>query len=412
VQRFGKVSKVGLLVASESVNEICEERMKAKNNRRNLMVGGLSGLEEPLLELHAAREIGAFWKAARRLLKGVIPFRFTCFYLQPSSLTPSAVFRDGTPYRTQAEFEHFQNLNPLPSFFEVHPEIVAVRLSDVLPEAELLQSEFYRNHLAQEDDRYLACLCFRRRQSVQALIGLHRACLDRDFSEIEMQLLEMIYPHLDTALNRVLEWRREHRERCLLEGLVSQLPMATVLLDWELSVLFCNEFAKEKAAIWNHGSRCARSIGSRQCLAVPDEVYEQCRILKRQWAPCHARSQRGPSNPGVTVVCRRMPLLRVALRLIDPPPNTLCMPTFMLIFEDWRHSGHPVTPMALSAVSPLVRLSHCEKEVARLVCAGQSNREIADALGKSILTVKKQLHTIYQKLEIPNRAKLVTMLIN
>lgn len=47
---------------------------------------------------------------------------------------------------------------------------------------------------------------------------------------------------------------------------------------------------------------------------------------------------------------------------------------------------------------------------AQLVGQGRRNEEIAQRLGKSVLTVKKQLHSIYAKLDAPNRGRLIALL--
>ena len=49
-----------------------------------------------------------------------------------------------------------------------------------------------------------------------------------------------------------------------------------------------------------------------------------------------------------------------------------------------------------------------ELEVLRLVAAGRSNREIADALFISVPTVKRHLTNILGKLELPSRSALNT----
>jgi DNA-binding CsgD family transcriptional regulator len=48
--------------------------------------------------------------------------------------------------------------------------------------------------------------------------------------------------------------------------------------------------------------------------------------------------------------------------------------------------------------------------LARLVCDGRSNQEIADEAGLSLETVKKHLHSIFQKLEVPSRSRLITLM--
>ena len=54
-------------------------------------------------------------------------------------------------------------------------------------------------------------------------------------------------------------------------------------------------------------------------------------------------------------------------------------------------------------------LTHREREIARLVCDGLSNKEIAHQLNVSRGTVKVHLHNIFQKLEISNRTVLATI---
>jgi len=51
-----------------------------------------------------------------------------------------------------------------------------------------------------------------------------------------------------------------------------------------------------------------------------------------------------------------------------------------------------------------------EQNLALLVCDGRSNQEIADESGLSLETVKKHLHSIFCKLEVPSRSRLITLM--
>jgi DNA-binding CsgD family transcriptional regulator len=44
------------------------------------------------------------------------------------------------------------------------------------------------------------------------------------------------------------------------------------------------------------------------------------------------------------------------------------------------------------------------------VCDGRSNQEIADKSGLSLETVKKHLHSIFNKLEVPSRSRLMALM--
>jgi len=58
----------------------------------------------------------------------------------------------------------------------------------------------------------------------------------------------------------------------------------------------------------------------------------------------------------------------------------------------------------------LAQLTSREQEVARLVCEGRSNQEIADDACLTLPTVKKHLHAIFRKLEVPSRSRLITLM--
>lgn len=59
----------------------------------------------------------------------------------------------------------------------------------------------------------------------------------------------------------------------------------------------------------------------------------------------------------------------------------------------------------------LGRLSETEARIARLVCQGASNRQIAERLYLSVKTVEATLTRIYRKLDVRSRTQLVTLLV-
>jgi two-component system, NarL family, nitrate/nitrite response regulator NarL len=66
-------------------------------------------------------------------------------------------------------------------------------------------------------------------------------------------------------------------------------------------------------------------------------------------------------------------------------------------------------PAALNGNAIEKRLTRREAEIARLVAAGLSNKQIARRASISEGTVKIHLHSAYQKLGIANRATLAVM---
>jgi DNA-binding CsgD family transcriptional regulator len=58
----------------------------------------------------------------------------------------------------------------------------------------------------------------------------------------------------------------------------------------------------------------------------------------------------------------------------------------------------------------LARLTRREQQVARLACDGCSNQEIADQLALTVAMVKKHLYTVFRKLEVSSRSRLMALL--
>ena len=72
--------------------------------------------------------------------------------------------------------------------------------------------------------------------------------------------------------------------------------------------------------------------------------------------------------------------------------------------EASREIGAPLVAVSRDAGEALfTALTPRQAEVAGLVVAGWSNRQIAEALGISIGTVKDHVHAILQRLDLPSR---------
>ncbi len=68
-------------------------------------------------------------------------------------------------------------------------------------------------------------------------------------------------------------------------------------------------------------------------------------------------------------------------------------------------------PVAATDDPLLARLTDTEARIARLVCQGASNREVAERLYLSVKTVEATLTRIYRKLDVRSRTQLVTLLV-
>ncbi len=363
-----------------------------------------------MLDLHSVQEIREFWRTTRRVLHEALPLHFICLCLRPFVLMPSTVFREKAPFASEAEFKLFQELSPLQGYLAARPGTKLARMSDVLSDSELVKTEFFRRFMQPHEDRFFACFCFWQAGTFQGIIGLHRTGTQRDFTDGEMAFLARLHPHFDTVLQRILSLHRERAVRLSLERLLGNLPIATVLLDWDLRVIYRTRSAVDVSALWNFGPERARVEKHTGDFRLPQPVLDYCEDFKGTWIPCHQRLC--SLNPPAGGVVRHAALagLRANVNLLQLDAAPLSMPIFLVRLEDHGDDQSEVRNGRDGHLACLASLTPREREVARLAGEGCNNHEIARRLGKSVLTVKKQLQSVYAKLEIDSRGRLIALL--
>jgi len=246
-------------------------------------------LDRALLDLNAVQEVQDFWRAARHVAHAALPLDFICLCLRPFVLMHSTVFRERAPFESDEEFRLFQQTSPLNVFLASHPRARVVRLSDIVPSDELTGGEFFRRFMQPFGERYFACLCFWHSDSFQGMIGLHRTPDQGDFTDAEMEFLARLHSQFDMVVQRILSLHRERAVRLSLERLLGSIPIATLLLDWELKVTYRNPSAVELCGLWNLGPESARMFNCADEFRVPPEVIDYCAEFKSHWNPCHNR---------------------------------------------------------------------------------------------------------------------------
>ena len=364
---------------------------------------------QALLELHAAQGFKEFWRSARRLLHLALTGSSAWFAPAPDWMAPSATFRAETALKTDSQSQRFQERHPLRAFLLANPRKHLATFSDVMTDAQLLRSSFYREFMAPSHERFSAVLAFRHRTSLCALIGLNRLQNGRDFSPAELRTLRSLHWHLGEALDSVRKLQRERSAHGVLELVLAPLPLSIVALDWELEVLYHNRAANESAVLWRRGHAAARCFKPTSRFEMPADVAALCSERKTAWSRSGERGGHSPERNNVAIAHRTLPGFQASVRVVNLDPPGLGMPLFVVLFENTNGHLTHLPRAGTREFSQFARLSVCEREVAALVCKGESNKEIAAHLGKSVLTVKTQLQSIYGKLG-KGRGRLISLL--
>ena len=357
-------------------------------------------IERPLLGLHRATNIDSFWKAARRLLSAAIPNHAIRVTFQHNPVLPMIA------RKTRPLPDSFFAEEPLRSHVAGRPRKRFVRISDLFSDrSRLTKSVLYRRYLAPHHCRHGVILFFWKEQRLICAITIMRTAAQGDLTPAEMKLLRQLYRQFRTALHRLGSLEREQSARTAFEELVRRLPLPTILLRWNLKPVYQNRAARDFCSVWEKGPNEARWTNPRS--PIPPEVLDRCRQLRQKWQ--HSSTLRTRSRKE-RVHHPRSPHLRATIRLRKLSSAGVTQPHFLIECENLQVKTAPPALPNAAQLPHFVQLTRREREIVQLICDGQSNQEIADETGSSLATVKRHTHSIFRKLEVTSRSRLIALM--
>ena len=361
-------------------------------------------LEKPLLKLHRAMDVRSFWKAVHRVFSASIPNRSIGLSLQQSPGVP-VISR-----WTLRMPNDFFVAEPLRSY-RMHPRRKKlVRLADLFSNRSSFErSAFYRRYMAPQKCAHGVALFFWKRQRLICTIAILRAAKQGDFSPADLKLLRQLYPQFLAALRRVESLEREQSVRVNFQQCLQRLPLPTMVLRWNLKPIYQNPAARHFYAVWEKGPEEARR--TKASSPIPSEILDRCRVLKKQWSNTQRQMHSGRQTELIEeqVHHPHSRNLRATIQLTQVKPASVARPHFLIACEDLYRNGARFRRPELFRLPAFARLTRREREVAELACEGRSNKEIAQNACLSLQTVKKHLYSVFRKLEVPSRSRLVAL---
>jgi DNA-binding CsgD family transcriptional regulator len=363
-------------------------------------------LQRHLLAVHAATGAEALWRAVRGLLRAAVPAHRVTLFLGHLGPSPARlVFTDPPIPDAEAWYRARARNNPFSRHIDAHPGVRWYRFRDVLAHG-WQRTEFGRRFAVAEGWDKGVSFLYWRRGAVSGMYSLYRGSREVEFTAFELAVLRRLQPHIGVAIERVRLLQDERLSRRGLEEFNRRLPLGLLLLDWDVDLVFANDEGYALSAAWNFGEVPARAMKGRACFQVPGPVRQALESWRRELGADPAAAAAQPSRR----VVHPAGGLQAEMTVLAGDDDRLARPRFLVVLERLGRVREPHEPSPIpERVARLRGLSVREREVVEMVCEGLSNVEIAERRGRSVLTVKTQLHAIFTKLGVRSRARLIAL---
>ncbi len=307
---------------------------------------------------------------------------------------------DPNAWQAASYQEEFFSLDPFVNL----PLDKVVALEDVLSDKELEESDYYRHYLQPVGLFHILGVDTAEPGGMLARLRFSRRSDEPRFNAEERRLLEHIAPHLRRAIQIYATISRRTSERDIYAGAVSQLAVASIILDEQARVLSANPVAQvlleqgdglSLKGQWLHIE--GRDINKELQQAVANIIRAQ-----HQGEPSVVRALRVPRSSGrsdLGLVVRPVPVSKWSEGQSSPSA------AIFISDPDLHESASRQT------LAELFELTPAEANLAILLARGLSLAEVSDTQNVSQHTTRAQLKSIFAKTGVSRQAELVRLVI-
>jgi DNA-binding CsgD family transcriptional regulator len=317
-----------------------------------------------------------------------------------SRARPNASLADPNDWEVSAYREQFFSLDPFVNL----PLDKVIALEDILPDRDLLASDYYLHYLkpiglfrilgvdTAEPGGMLARLRFSRRAS------------EPRFKTRERDLLAQLTPHLRLAIEIYAKLNRTTSERDVYAGAVNQLSVASIILDERGRLLTTNAVGR---ALLDQGEGLSLRDG---------RLHIEGRDIDKELQQALATIIKAQLQ-GETSVVRALRVPRAKGRadlglVIRPVPTSQwsegqSSPSAAVFISD--PDLHESTSRQI--LGELFELTPAEANLATLLARGLSLAQVSSAQNISQHTARAQLKSIFAKTGVSRQAELVRLVL-
>lgn len=307
---------------------------------------------------------------------------------------------DPSAWPISAYRKHFFSLDP---FIRLPPGEV-VTLAELIPEQELLDSDYYQHYLEPAGVFHIIGTDTREPNGLIARLRISRSKNEQPFCEQDKAFLHQLAPHLQQAVEIHARLSEIKSERNIYASAVDRLAVGTIILDEQGQILKSNDLAsqllKHKDGISQHKHKL---------------VFDQ-HDLNTEFNSLLAQVLGSSTNskPGMAQALRvTRPSGKADLGLIIRPvptsewPEGQSSPTAVVFISDPEQQSDT----SQRIITRLFGFTPAEATIAMQLAKGLSLAEASTQLNISQHTARAQLKAIFSKTGVTRQAELVRLVI-
>ncbi len=364
--------------------------------------------EKQLLALHAAIDSTSLWKAGRQLLHRCFENHFIVAGFAFHGGDPMIIKRGRpAPPRDADWWARNCAAHPMLDILIERPDLNIIRVTDIMSAEKIKAHPYYEEFMVPDGWLYSVGVFVREEGRIIGMLSVNRREDQGDFTNDEMALLERLYPHIETSFLRVSRIRSNQAATLSLAAMLAKLPLPCVVVSWRGEISHINDYGRQACLDWEYVGSRRISSQNLSLATLPDAIRERCLAIAGEIDEINTTNSSSVPAPSDTVIHPRDSSLRAIIETVLPRGEPMSSPAFLVRFEHIPRQGADACDPAL--LNKFCDLSTAEKAVAVHLFDGLTNREIADTLGKSLGTVRKQTESIYRKLDIHDRRRLIAL---
>lgn len=363
-----------------------------------------SRLSEILGEIYEAPLAQSPWSKLSLLREAMQAKDVVLILRQPSELGMGVTIKEGDSQDLTAESNYItQRIYALDPFVDLPPN-QPMLLNEIIDDEALKQHEFYRLCLKDEDIFHILGVDIRSPGGMRVSLRFTRRHQDRPFGKAEKDFCSELVPHLIRALRIHSRISEIESERSVYANVMTQLSVATILLDEQRKVVRTNLLADNLIA----RKDSLKLIDGRLHLEHRSNNQRFNELIQEVAEAQHA---------GVTTVARAMAIdvrhgeapLSMVLRTVPATdrPEGITGAVIAVFISD--PNEEPRTSIDL--LSELLKLTTAEAKLAVMLANGHSVETVSDELGISRHTARAHLRSIFAKTGVTRQPLLVKLVL-